>query len=160
MTDDERNRLLAQTDYEELRRDAQDRLPLATQIALAALSGLMLANGGAIVALLTFIGNSTMREGFEPALLQWAFAAFALGVGLAVLAHILGYLIQTNYYQYSNHAAANAKRRMHGLSEEYEPDKYDRRGTRLEKFAIAACCVSMLCFVAGAALAMFGVLPA
>jgi hypothetical protein len=36
-----------------------------------------------------------------------------VGVSLTILAHILGYGIQTDYYQYSNHAAANAKRRMH-----------------------------------------------
>jgi hypothetical protein len=149
---------IATIDYEELRRDAQERLPLATQIALAALSGLMLANGGAIVALLTFIGNRAPTAKLDPALLASAFGLFALGVALTVTAHILGYCIQTDYYQYANHAAANAKRRMHGLPDAFDPDKYDRRGTRLEKLAIGACVASMLCFVGGAGTALFGLL--
>lgn len=71
MDDQERRRAIARHDYEDFKAETAERLKLQAEMAHAALKGLTLANGGAIVALFTFLGNS--RSAVDRGDLWWAF---------------------------------------------------------------------------------------
>lgn len=69
---------------------SDDRLKYATDFAQAALRGLLTINGGAIIALFTFIGHNGAV--FSREAIWWAFTAFSLGLVSAVAAQMCGYL--------------------------------------------------------------------
>jgi hypothetical protein len=72
--------------------EPKDHLQLSTDYSLAGLKGAFAANGGAIVGLLTFVGNRAVVV--EPQTLWWAFVWFSLGIGGALLAYLAGFLAQ------------------------------------------------------------------
>lgn len=57
------------------------------------IKSLILVNGGAVLALLTFIGNRVRAE--TPECFTWAFGAYLLGVGLALVCVLLAYIFQS-----------------------------------------------------------------
>jgi len=70
-------------DYETYKAEEAQRLGFQHDFAQAALKSAVLVNGGAIVALFTFLGNEKVVV--HPDLLFWSFGSFAaaLGSGLA-----------------------------------------------------------------------------
>lgn len=66
---------------------------LATQYAIEGLRALVLVNGGAVVAILTFAGNAG-SDRIKPALVANSLAQFAWGLGIALVTMLLAYLAQ------------------------------------------------------------------
>jgi len=62
-------------------------------ISLAGLKTLMLINGGAVVALLTYLGQSPQGPGLAPRVL-WALGSFVAGVVFSVCAFFCSYQTQ------------------------------------------------------------------
>lgn len=63
----------ARLHYEELRADAADRIKYQVEYRHAALRGLTIVNGGAIIALFTFIGNDRSAVlHLNPTMIWWA----------------------------------------------------------------------------------------
>lgn len=92
------DREIARMDYEARIAAAADRLRFQQETGLAAIKSLMLANGGAILALLTFIGN---RPGnYDGASLRSAFTYFCVGLGLALLSYLGAYYSQAWFQRF------------------------------------------------------------
>lgn len=81
-------------DYEETRGIAR----AAIDFALLAVKSLILVNGGAVIATLTFIGNDFKRSSggtvFKMDLLSQALASFTYGTAAAVIVSALAYVSQ------------------------------------------------------------------
>lgn len=73
--------------------ETSDRLRYSVEYAQAGLKGLFLANGAAIIALLTFVGNT--RRQVESVALWWSFSWFALGLAAVLAAYICAYVSQS-----------------------------------------------------------------
>lgn len=100
-------------------------------MAELALKSAILINGGACIALLTFIGNSS---GLANQIIVFGLFAFASGVFLGALATFFGYLAQNEFMRQINE------------KEQHNDDHWQKR------WAIRICCSSYLSFCVGAAL--------
>ena len=59
--------------------DVTDRLRFQQEFSIGGFKALILINGGAVIALLTYAGNAKSR--IEAASLEWAFGGYILGLG-------------------------------------------------------------------------------
>jgi len=95
----------AEQDHTAARADAAERVKIQASIADAAMRAMMLANGGAMVALFTFVGNVMTKGGsaglFSGAELRSAFACFVGGLVLALAAHVFAFMSQDRFYRQS-----------------------------------------------------------
>lgn len=130
------------------------------------LNALMLANGGAIVGLFTFIGNvvgkATSPVVLSPVPLWAAFCCFVVGLGLALAAHVFAFLSQQMFHYQSIAEAARYDRSL--ASGDVDADRSaevarNRSGMRHYAVGIALAFIGILLFVSGAGLALFGLLP-
>jgi hypothetical protein len=153
--------IVAGEDADRFHQDAIARLPLATDIALSALKALMLINGGAIVALFTFIGN-TQPERYDLVSLKAAFWWYIVGLGATTAANIGGYVCQSYYFQASVSQSWNAQARQHGTEEKWKAaaNRETVIGSAAEWTALAAVTLALSAFGAGSWRALDGVLPA
>lgn len=115
--------------------ESDDRLKYAQDFAHAALRGLMIVNGGAIVALFTFIGETAAE--FDRTLIWRAFFAFAMGLAFTLAATIAGYFSMGNAYQ----------------------DR-SRGANWWENLGIGLVILAMAAFLLGSGFALAGVMPA
>ncbi len=168
MTDEEKIaavRKIAEQDYAAARAEATDRIKNQMSIADATMKALLLANGGAMVALFTFVGNliakSTAKPLFDSAALWTAFACFVGGLVAALLTHAFAFLSQERfYYQSMQEAWRNQTMVLTG-----EPLDHTKLELRAYRFGHIAYCVafvlaiaSVTCFAIGCASALRGVL--
>lgn len=107
---------LARMNYQVQLADAADRVRIQATLADRALQSIMLANGGALVALFTFVGNVGQKGGggiaFDPAGLKAAFLCFAIGLFLGLLTHLAAFISQDRFYQASMSEAFRNQRIM------------------------------------------------
>ncbi|CAD7336088.1 hypothetical protein FIM10_04115 [Sphingomonadales bacterium 56] len=146
--------------------DAEQRVRFQASFAEKMLNALMVANGGAIVGLFTFIGNLVGKKGspivFSVTPLWVAFALFVLGLGLTLAAHLFAFLSQQMFYY---QAIAEAERFERGLmTDEPEADRskeeaHNRSGGRHYMTGLGLAFFSILFFVVGCGSALFGLLP-
>ena len=100
--------------------DFKLRHEAAVAYAQSALKTLVLVNGGAIIALLTFIGNQGGQ--FDPRGISWSFVWFGLGLSFAIAAHFPAYLSQIKYLESarSRMSPKDGKRsRADGLADDF-----------------------------------------
>ena len=143
------NRELAAKEADRRWNEAIERHKAASDYAHAGLKGLFLANGGAIVALLTFIGNVRPAP-IDTRGIWWAFAWFSLGLATILLTHILGFVSQTAYMQACLNLSWEADSAAHGTGHSYNHGSHERRGSWAELFAVGLVLVSLVLFVIGA----------
>lgn len=148
------------------REDVGERVRNQMHFADKGLAAMVLANGGALVALFTFIGNTVGKADaplhFTTPLLWCAFAAFALGITLSLAAHIFAFSSQYQYY----YQAANEMWRLQRSLRQGHRDrdntvemKHNERGNRHFGRGMICIVVALVCFISGSALALAGVLP-
>lgn len=140
----------AKMDYEQHAQEIPIRLQFQQDLALAALKGLTLVNGGAIVGLLTFIGNRATS--FDQALLGFGLIAFVLGLVFNLAAYIFGYFAQATFMDAIYHQSWNDQRTMFGIPKDNAPDGFEARGTKLLAIGIAVAVSSLVSFGVGAGL--------
>jgi hypothetical protein len=155
----------AQHDIDFARSEAIERLKNQMTFADAALKALLFANGGALVALFTFIGNAIGKGAtaalFDGRQLWVAFACFVTGLTLALVCHLFAFLSQARFY---NQALEELWRNQRVLrSGEVEPNSAGeiaawRRGTHYFIAGIAFAIFSMTAFATGCGFALAGVL--
>ncbi|MGF7152581.1 hypothetical protein [Novosphingobium gossypii] len=147
--------------------DTVDRLKNQMTFAEKALAAIMLANGGALIAMFTFIGN-TVGKSEAPLRLNatflWAaFTCFAMGVVLSLVAHIFAFLSQLAFY---NQSAQEMWRHRRSLTTGVVDRDMTRelaffqRGNRYVNIGVLIIIGSLVCFVFGAGWSLAGVLPA
>lgn len=84
------------------------------QYGSTALKFVLLANGGAAIALLSFLGNAYAKYGMAVDM-RWPMLCFVGGVLVGGLATITAYLTQFTLYNESQREAPNHKSRSHTL---------------------------------------------
>lgn len=154
-------------DLQAAREELVERLRNQMTFAEKALAAMMLANGGALIALFTFIGNTVGRSEaplkFNTAYLWGGFATFSLGVSLVLVTHFFAFFSQFNFY---NQAGEELWRHQRTLrTNVYDTDraaeeKENRRGNDHVSLGVGTLVGSLLCFIGGAGLSLAGVLPA
>jgi hypothetical protein len=149
---------MAELQYELDVHDARERLRQQLELALVALRSLILVNGGAIVALFTFVGNS--EASFDARAIWFAFTWFIVGLVLALLSLILGFVAQANYTSLSWSTAYEHQGVMLSIPIDFEKEKAreNKFGNVAELSALAAAFLSLVFFAIGAGCALSGVL--
>ena len=160
MLNDDQARTHARLNYEALTAESQLRLQFQASFAEQALKGLMLVNGGAIVALYTVIGNSGAVS-LDVGRLWVAFGCFVAGLVLTLLAYLGAFASQNFYYVSSQFEAWNhldaLKGSKGGALDHLEPY---RKGHWAQIAGVGCAVLSVAAFGVGAGLALSGVLPA
>lgn len=155
--------LMARQDYEHARQDAVERIKIQAALADRALQALLLANGGALIALFTFVGTlagAGKKAAIDPGYMKGAFAFFALGLGLALIAHILGFMSQDRFFNQSTVEMWRHQRvALSGVSEERDPAElvYHQDGQRAYLGGVTLAIASVLFFIVGCWSALLGV---
>jgi len=129
------------------------------QLALAAFRGLTIVNGGAIVALFTFIGNDS--QVFDAHMAWWGFSFFVAGIALVLAATLLAYFAEGYYADLQFQQVWWA----HAVLNDRDPSYSEEKGKRVRRIgdilnysSLCFAVLSLLSFVAGAACVLSGVL--
>lgn len=138
-----------------LERDVTYRGESVNLYAQAGLRSLMLINGGAIVALLTFIGNA--KTELNPAAIRLSFMFFGLGIILGMIAHVIGYFSQNIAFGYAQSMMATIIGQIDGQNVAH-PTPIERTVNTLIIVAIIAATLSLAFFALGAWQALNGIL--
>ncbi len=156
---------VAEQDHAAARADAAERIKIQWSIADATMKALLLVNGGAMIALFTFVGNVMTRTATQPAFdgayLRWSFGAFVAGLVLALLTHALAFLSQQEALYASAKEAWRHQRIMAaGAWENPPPDemRHHRRFLILYAVAFGLAVLSLTAFTVGCWFALSGVL--
>lgn len=157
---DEKQKLeIARLEYETLRADAEKRIGYQVDLAQSALKTLTLANGGAIVALFTLLGNlDKAKLAIDPNLIWWAFAAFVIGLIATFISYFGAFFSQGFYMVSSAQEAWEKQSHMLGLPAEFDHQSPYKKGNVAEKTGIAAAMLGLLGFIAGSGIALAAVL--
>jgi hypothetical protein len=127
--------------------EAADRLRFQVEFAQSTLKNLYLINGGALVALLTFIGNTGID--FDQLAMWWSFLWFALGLAASMFAHLGAYFSQAYYMEQTFKQAWNAQLRAKGAQENFDFTREYRLGNFWLYFGVVAACTSLFMFIVG-----------
>ncbi|MEW4469018.1 hypothetical protein AB1K62_14420 [Parasphingorhabdus sp. JC815] len=152
MTEDEINREIARQDYESMNNEARDRIQYQVDYSKTLLHSLMLGNGGAIIAILTFVGNTGSKV--DPARMMWAFGLYAAGLACVFIAHTGAFFSQYFYYKASQYEAWNAQAGAFGAGSSYDTAAEVRRGSMGLALGVTFALVSLICFIAGSVSAL------
>lgn len=132
--------------------DATDRLRFQHEYSIAGFKTLILINGGAVIALLTYAGN--VKDGLEPANLQWAFIGYITGLVFAMSSYLTAYMGQALIMHHSSAAALVAM----GVQEPDQAGQHRResKATMWIGISIGLCVASLVAFIGGSIAAMCG----
>jgi hypothetical protein len=155
MNPEETRRHKAQLDYENYKVEISERLKFQVEFAQGVLRGLTLANGGALIALFTFIGNTGTRH--NGASLWWAFGSFGAGLVLTLLSSMEAFFSQRFYMKSTIAQLWNEQENMLGGNGAHDFGTEYRRGEWAEIFGITCAFLALLAFIVGAGLALAGV---
>ena len=116
---------------------------------MAVIKGLTFVNGGAILALLTFVGNHSST--INPAQLRSAFTAFAVGLASALFSYVGAYFSQGSYSHSETSDSWNHQSDMRQMPRLYTEDanKERRTGTIFEISGVFCVAASLISFVVG-----------
>ena len=148
----------AKLNYERSTAEMVERMKIQTEFAHSVLRGLTLGNGGAIIALFTFIGNSNRSLPFEQQSIWCAFAIFIGGLTATFISAIGGYFSQSFYLVSTTYEAWSSQAEMLGNEQRWDHIKPYNRGTIAEYTGVAAAFIGLACFAVGSCFALSGVL--
>ena len=131
-------------DFEYEREEVLHRLEAQNELGQAALKSMMLANGGAIVALLTFIGNK--GPVLSKLMIKIGFGCFGAGLFVCLLAYFFAYFSQAEAMYVAAFRVQNAQSQMYGRPGVEAPPKHEKRATAYLLTAIGLLLVSLLAF--------------
>ncbi|MGA1853018.1 hypothetical protein VH570_19480 [Sphingobium sp. HT1-2] len=133
-------------DYQ--REEVLHRLEVQNQLGQGALKSMMLTNGGAIIAVLTFVGNKGAIV--STVALQWGLGLFGFGLFAGLLAYFGGYFSQSQFMNVACYRVINAQQQMAGGEPVEVPSSYEKIGSWLLYAAVALLFLSLLSFGGGA----------
>ncbi|MFC3785822.1 hypothetical protein GGR90_002010 [Sphingopyxis italica] len=141
-------------DYEAYMAEAAQRLQFQHDFSQSALKTLVLVNGGAIIALFTFLGHE--RAAFDLLWLKRSFASFAGGLGLAMFAYFGAFYSQASYMLAVHKQAINSRSAMARLDHREDESSEEKRGDTFLKVGVGAALLSLGSFAGGAIAALIG----
>jgi hypothetical protein len=142
----------AKLSFDEYMKEASSRLQYQMDLAQSLLRALTLGNGGAIIALLTFIGNTDAAV--EPVNIWWAFLLYGAGLVGVFAAYIAGFFSQQYFYMSTLHEAWNEQATLAGQVGSYDHVGPFNKGNVALGVAIAAALVSLFGFVTASLFAL------
>ncbi|GAA0862465.1 hypothetical protein GCM10009115_09240 [Sphingopyxis soli] len=134
--------------------EVAQRLQFQHDFAQSALKTLVLVNGGAIIALFTFLGHE--RAAFDLLWLKRSFAAFAAGLGLAMFAYFGAFYSQANYMTAVYQQAINSRSAMAALDLREDEEPAERWGTIFLRVGVGSALLALAAFVGGSVCALVG----
>jgi hypothetical protein len=141
-------RTMAAQDYADFKEQVVGHQRMQAEFAQAALRGLTLINGGAIVALFTLLGSASTSA--NPDAIKGAFAFFSGGLLFALLSTMSAFFAQSFHFQAATAQMWNAQERAHGVEGSRDAQTPHRRGSVAEWFGIGAAFASLSLFIGGA----------
>lgn len=155
---------LAEQEYAAHTADAVERVKIQASIADRAMQSLMIANGGAMVALFTFAGNvakvGTSPVHLDAVGLKRAFAAFVVGLAATLLAHLFAFVSQDRYYNVSMHEAVRAQATIakgEQVTDQAAAQAAFATGQRAYIVGLGTFLVAVIAFVVGCGFALWSV---
>lgn len=134
------------------RDEVLERLRIQAAIAQLAFRMLVLANGGAIVALFTLMGSGSPIANRAPNVMLWlGFGLFASGLVFTIGALVCGFFMQLNFTNATLSQMWNKEHELLGVSPQNDVNTEMRRGSRWEVAAVALTVLGLVGFVGGAA---------
>lgn len=158
MTPEDREIELAKLEHEQLKQEFSDRLRIQEGLGSAGLKSLILVNGGALIALFTFIGNVGSSGAIANVDHVWiGFACFVAALAAAIAGQVTAYFMQAQYGVATTHEIWNAQSRIVG-----KPAPYDHRtphsvGSAFMIATVVLVIASFVLFCTGAGFALSGV---
>ena len=146
-------REIAADDYKAEIDEVRERTRYQVEYSQALLRNLQLVNGGGVIALLTFIGNSDANFYFRG--IWWSFLWFASGLFVALISYFCAFYTQLFFQQQTFKQAWNAQLRSKGLPAHYEIRSDFAKGNIALISGVICASASLLCFVAGSFVALF-----
>ncbi len=145
--------LLEEATY--LRRESDDRLRYGHEYGQAGLKGLFLANGGAIIALLTFVGNATSHV--DPRGMFWAFVWLSLGLISCLISYFFQYITQDHIMNATHNEAFQKQSDALGWDKKYNYQIYIQKSNCTLKMSVSFGLISLGSFTAGVFVALFAI---
>ena len=127
---------------------AHDRLRFSVEYAQAGIKALFLANGGGILALLTFAGNSGAVV--EPRALFWSFVWFGIGCFSALSIYIAGYVSQGLVMQAEFIESRRAISDSLELEQSFDATPFETKSEVAERVGLSCAFISLGMFLLGA----------
>lgn len=147
---------VAQADYAAFMQETSERLRYQIEFAQATLRNLHFVNGGAVIALLTLVGNSAVS--YDPRAIWWSFVWFGTGLFFSLAAYFGAFFSQSYFMNATLAQAWNAQAVSHNLPEPHDIMPDIKRGDTAFKGGVAFASLSLLMFVVGAFVALGGIL--
>jgi hypothetical protein len=144
----EQQATIAQMDHEHYLQETSQRLQFQQDLALAVLKSLTLVNGGAVLALLTFIGNR--QSAFNQAELAVGVECFAGGLAANLLAYLFGYFAQSQFMDVVTVSLWNAQHTLIGAKHDDGWKRPSRVGGALLAVGVVLAVASLALFAGGA----------
>jgi hypothetical protein len=151
---DTAERAIALEDYKLNSQEGLERLKYQVEYSQSALRNLQLVNGGAIIALLTFIGN--VEEGIDRISILWSFIWFSIGLVSSLASYLGAYISQARFMDVAFLQAWQAQHRAQGSLRTFPHDKEMKCGNLALAIGIVLAVLSVLCFMIGAFVAIEG----
>jgi len=147
--------------YQAETTEALERLKFTVALVQSGIQGLTLINGGALVALFALVGAVSDRSAvkLDPSMLWLAFAAFAGGLALTMLANLGAFLSQNAFYVVATWQAWNYQDLIEGKTPSRDVAATHRRGEQAQYAGTAAAVFALVAFVIGCGFALRGVMP-
>ncbi|ASY44979.1 hypothetical protein CJD35_11415 [Sphingobium xenophagum] len=136
--------------------EATARLSYSIGFAQSGLQALTLINGGALVALFSFVGSSSAVT-FDLAALWWAFGIFAAGLVFNICAYLGAHLSQDRFYIVAQYLAWNAQDAMADKDASHDPMPPYKAGSIAQMAAMLCAILALAAFIAGCGFALSGV---
>lgn len=146
------HREIAKEDFSVYFEDAKERLGHAISLGQSALRSLFLVNGGAILAMLTLVGNSNAVV--EERALFWAFIWFGSGLISTLASSVLFAISQMFYMQSSNEEGWKAQAIYHATPYANDGTRDDRIGDLTMKGTIMLALLALILFLIGSFVAL------
>lgn len=157
------------TEYNKIRMtslyaNGEARFKSTFDYAMLGLRSVLIANGGALIAMLAYLGNARMLPR-DPGLMWWAFGLFTAGLVSSLLAVLAAYVSQGEFARQDTsnaefiyfHSVGDPK---NAAEQSTDADKSMRQGGIAEKIGIAFYVASVAAFVAGAITGVFALTTA
>ncbi len=147
---------MARIDYEALRDEAADRLRFQNELSQGILKNLLLINGGAIVALLTYIGNATRTV--EAGYLVVAFWVLSASLFLTLLSFCAAFFAGEFWHDATISQSWNALEKSFGRVPQWDETSELKKARLSYKVALILIFASFALFVAGVYFAIEAIL--
>ena len=142
----------AKVSFDEYMKEASSRLQYQMDLAQSLLRALTLGNGGAILALLTFIGNTDAAV--DQSNIWWAFLFYGVGLVSVFSGYIAGFFSQQCFYVSTLCQAWNAQATYTGQVGEHDYLTPYKRGNIALGLAIVSAVLGLIGFIAGSLFAL------